>query len=67
MKGGKIVEHGPTEKLFKNPQHEYTKHLINSEPSGEPPEADASAPLVLQAEDVKVWFPIKRGVYAPHS
>ena len=61
MKGGKIVEHGPTEKLFKNPQHEYTKHLINSEPSGEPPEADDSAPLVLQAEDVKVWFPIKRG------
>ena len=61
MKGGKIVEHGPTEKLFKNPQHDYTKHLINSEPSGEPPEADDSAPLVLQAEDVKVWFPIKRG------
>ena len=61
MKGGKIVEHGPTEKLFKNPQHEYTKHLINSEPSGEPPETDDSAPLVLQAEDVKVWFPIKRG------
>ena len=61
MKGGKIVEHGPTEKLFKNPQHEYTKHLINSEPSGEPPEADDSAPLILQAEDVKVWFPVKRG------
>ena len=61
MQDGKIVEHGPTEQLFKNPQHKYTKHLINSEPSGVPPKANTKAPMVLQADNVKVWFPVKRG------
>mgnify|MGYP000039602852 FL=1 len=36
MRYGKIVERGITEEVFSNPKHEYTKHLINSEPSGEP-------------------------------
>ena len=42
MRYGKIVERGITEDVFNNPQHEYTKHLINSEPSGEPDPYDAS-------------------------
>jgi len=62
MQKGKIVEHGPTEDIFSNPQHEYTRHLLSSEPKGNPPETDASAPLVLKADDMKVWFPIKKGL-----
>ncbi len=62
MNAGKIVEHGPTADIFSNPQHAYTKHLLDAEPKGDPPKADDSAPIVLETEDLKVWFPIKRGL-----
>ncbi|MEO0326974.1 MAG: ABC transporter ATP-binding protein [Pseudomonadota bacterium] len=61
MQNGKIVEQGPTADIFENPKHKYTKHLLSSEPKGDPPEANQSAPLVLKADDMKVWFPIKKG------
>ncbi|MFK5979608.1 MAG: ABC transporter ATP-binding protein [Rhizobiaceae bacterium] len=61
MQNGKIVEQGPTAEVFSNPQHEYTKHLISSEPSGNPPITDETAPLILKGEDIRVWFPIKAG------
>ncbi len=61
MQNGKIVEHGPTTEIFNNPQHEYTKHLLKAEPSGDPPLADESAPVVMKADDVRVWFAIRRG------
>ncbi len=62
MNAGQIVEHGPTADIFSNPQHAYTKHLLDAEPKGDPPKADDSAPIVLETEDLKVWFPIKRGL-----
>ena len=61
MTGGKIVERGPTEEIFANPQHEYTRKLLAAEPKGQPPERNDQAPEVMSAEDVRVWFPIKRG------
>ncbi|HXV29364.1 MAG TPA: ABC transporter ATP-binding protein [Sinorhizobium sp.] len=61
MTKGKIVETGPTAEIFANPQHAYTKHLLASEPKGEPPRSDTSKPIVVEAKDVKVWFPIKAG------
>ena len=61
MTGGRIVEQGPTEAIFETPQHAYTKHLLAAEPKGDPPAADAKAPVVMAADDLKVWFPIKRG------
>jgi microcin C transport system ATP-binding protein len=61
MRYGEIVERGTVEEIFTNPQHDYTKHLIASEPKGSPPRADPSAPVVMEAEDLKVWYPIKRG------
>ena len=62
MTDGKIVEQGPVAEIFDNPQHDYTKHLLAAEPKGEPPETDKSKPIVVQAEDLKVWFPVKRGL-----
>ena len=64
MTDGQIVEQGPTEEIFANPQHAYTRHLLAAEPKGEPPQADASAPVVMEADDLKVWFPIQRGLPA---
>nr|WP_316651385.1 ABC transporter ATP-binding protein [uncultured Gellertiella sp.] len=61
MTGGRIVESGPVEAIFEHPQHAYTRHLLASEPKGEPPVADASKPVVIEGENVRVWFPIKSG------
>ncbi|MEY9199164.1 MULTISPECIES: ABC transporter ATP-binding protein [Sinorhizobium] len=61
MTKGKIVETGPTAEIFANPQHAYTRHLLASEPKGEPPPSDPSKPIVVEGKDVKVWFPIKAG------
>ncbi|MBO9122155.1 MULTISPECIES: ABC transporter ATP-binding protein [unclassified Rhizobium] len=62
MTKGKIVETGAVEEVFTNPQHQYTRHLLASEPRGEPPLADSSKPIVMQGSDIKVWFPIKAGL-----
>ena len=62
MTGGKIVEQGPVADIFEHPKHDYTKHLLAAEPKGEPPATDTSKPIVVQADDLKVWFPVKRGL-----
>ncbi|MGE3064033.1 MAG: ABC transporter ATP-binding protein [Hyphomicrobiaceae bacterium] len=61
MNKGEIVEQNTAEALFASPQHPYTRHLLSAEPKGQPPRSDASAPVVLETDDLKVWFPIKRG------
>jgi microcin C transport system ATP-binding protein len=62
MTDGKIVETGPTEEIFANPQHDYTKHLLAAEPKGEPIPLNDNAATVLTGDDVKVWFPIRKGL-----
>ena len=61
MTKGRIVEAGPTQEIFDNPQHDYTRHLLAAEPKGEPPPADAAARQVMTGDDIRVWFPIKKG------
>ena len=61
MTKGKIVEAGSVEDIFERPQHPYTKKLLASEPRGEPPVFDEQKPVVMQGEDIRVWFPIKAG------
>ncbi|WP_027682185.1 ABC transporter ATP-binding protein [Rhizobium leguminosarum] len=62
MTKGRIVETGTVEDVFANPKHEYTRHLLASEPRGEPPLADPSKPMVMEGSDIRVWFPIKSGL-----
>jgi microcin C transport system ATP-binding protein len=62
MTKGKIVETGRTAEIFANPRHDYTKHLLAAEPKGQPPQTDHSSPIVMNGQDVKVWFPIKKGL-----
>jgi microcin C transport system ATP-binding protein len=62
MTKGRIVEHGPTEDIFTAPKHDYTKHLLASEPKGRSLGAPKDGPVVMETDDLKVWFPIRRGL-----
>jgi microcin C transport system ATP-binding protein len=62
MTEGLIVEQGKTAEIFERPAHPYTRRLLVAEPKGKPPAADASKREVVRADDVRVWFPIRRGV-----
>jgi len=62
MKDGLVVEQGDVETVFRTPEHTYTKHLVAAEPKGSPPAPVTAAPEVMAADDLKVWFPIRRGV-----
>jgi microcin C transport system ATP-binding protein len=62
MTDGKIVEQGSVAEVFGNQRHEYTQHLLSAEPKGQPLASDDTAPLLLSAKELRVWFPIRRGV-----
>jgi len=62
MKSGEVVEQGECARVFARPEHAYTRHLLAAEPKGRPPESDDSAPVVVETDSLKVWFPIKRGL-----
>ena len=62
MQNGHIVENGKTRDIFETPQHPYTQHLLAAEPKGAPPKTDLAGPVVIETENLKVWFPVKRGL-----
>ncbi|MFZ5835464.1 MAG: ABC transporter ATP-binding protein [Pseudomonadota bacterium] len=64
MLGGKIIEAGQVTQLFDHPREDYTRHLIESEPRGRPQPVPPDAPVVLNADDMKVWFPLKRRLFS---
>ncbi|WP_154173416.1 ABC transporter ATP-binding protein [Vibrio metoecus] len=62
MQQGKLVETNQCQALFHSPVHPYTQQLINADPRGTPVPVTPDAPTLLQAENLRVWFPIKGGL-----
>jgi microcin C transport system ATP-binding protein len=63
MTKGEIVEQGKTADVFSNPKHAYTKHLLDAEPKGRAAPVPADAKTIMETNDLKVWFPIKKGFF----
>ncbi len=62
MTGGEIVESGATEDIFANPAHAYTRKLLAAEPKGKAAPVPEEAATIMEANDLRVWFPIKSGL-----
>ncbi len=62
MTQGEVVEEGVTERIFTKPQHSYTQKLLSAEPKGNPHFVDEDATSIMETQDLRVWFPIQRGV-----
>jgi microcin C transport system ATP-binding protein len=62
MKEGRIVEQGQVARVYSAPEHPYTKALLEAQPKPDPAPLKPQAPLVVETDDLKVWFPIRRGV-----
>ncbi len=62
MQQGRIVETGATQALFDSPSHEYTRMLLAAEPDGQPQPLAPDAPVLLRADSLRVWFPIRKGL-----
>ncbi len=63
MTKGKIVDSGEAESIFTNPQHAYTRHLIEAEPKGEALPVQESAPVVVETRALQVSFPIGKAFF----
>ena len=63
MHQGEVVETGTAEDIFVRPAHPYTQRLLSAQPGGRPAAAAATAPVVLEGRDLKVWFALKGGLW----
>jgi microcin C transport system ATP-binding protein len=67
MTDGLIVESGSRENIFGRPRHPYTRHLLESEPGGDPLETPVDAPVIMQAENLSVHYQVGKGWFGAKS
>lgn len=61
MKSGEIVEYGLADEVLKNPQHEYTKFLLNAEPKKLIRAKKFEKPPILDIKNLQVSYQKKIG------
>lgn len=62
MRHGQVVEEGTVAQVFETPGAEYTKQLLAAEPKGHPDPAPIESEQIIEGENLKVWYPIKKGL-----
>ncbi|KUF12611.1 ABC transporter ATP-binding protein [Pseudoponticoccus marisrubri] len=62
MKDGEIVEQGEVARIFDDPQHPYTRKLLSAESTGTPEPVNPDAPEIARTDNLRIWFPIQRGL-----
>ena len=63
MTHGEIVEANTTQEIFSRPRHQYTRMLLEAEPKGLPLRKNDALPDVMSCKNLKVYFPIKKGLF----
>ncbi len=66
MHHGRIIERGPTERIFAAPRDPYTIHLLDSVPKGEPLAKPASAPII-SLTNLRCEFGAQSGLFRRKS
>ncbi len=67
MEQGEVVEHGLVEQVFERPQHAHTRKLLGAVPGSQPLPAPGEPETLLAADELKVWYPVKRWLGRPRS
>ncbi len=63
MQEGRIVEQAGSSELFSQPRHAYTRYLLDSEPESRIAEIEPGGDRVIEAEHIRVYFPIRKGFF----
>ena len=61
MQEGRMVERGPTTRIFTAPKEDYTRLLLSAEPPERSP-PKATGERLVEAEHLRIWFPVRRGI-----
>ncbi|MFD3249407.1 microcin C ABC transporter ATP-binding protein YejF [Rahnella aquatilis] len=62
MQNGRVVEQQSRTALFSQPQHPYTRQLLQAEPQGRPQPLTGEPPVLLDVKNLDVGFPVRRGL-----
>ncbi len=63
MHAGRVVEHGPAQRIFTCPEQTYTRMLLAAEPAGHKPPPPPEAATVLEARSIRVSFDLRGGLF----